>query len=229
MGVRFYRTVALFRYVGYSPWWAHSRCARTRGTLFARTRVRNYTRVGSVRRLGNVSALVFDDDNDDEMWKCPSAIHCRETWFPYAVAARRGHFNCLKRLREDDEAECDVLAPRSTAREGHLECLRYLHESGCPWDAGACEDAARHGRLECLRYLHENGCPWDWWAYRAVASGGHTGCQEYLRKHGCPMGDDDNDNNAVRAACFDNDEEERCLFASARTVIEAKAPPSSIE
>ena len=43
------------------------------------------------------------------------------------------------------------------------------------------------------------------------------------------MGDDDNDNNAVRAARFDNDEEERCLFASARTFIEAKVPPSSIE
>lgn len=94
---------------------------------------------------------MFDDDNDDEMRKCPSATHCRDLTLPCAGVARRGHFNCLKRLREDDEAEWDVLVTQSAAREGHLECLRYLHESGCPWDAGACENAARHGRLECLR------------------------------------------------------------------------------
>ena len=38
----------------------------------------------------------------------------------------------------------------------------------------------------------------------------------------------DND-NAVRAARFDNDEEEHCLFESAQTVNAEKAPPSSIE
>lgn len=71
--------------------------------------------------------------------------------------------------------------------------------------------------------------PWDPAAYRAVASGGHGGCQEYLRKHGYPMGDDDNDNNAVRAARFDNNEEERCMFVSAQTAVDEQALPSSIE
>ena len=100
------------------------------------------------------------------------------------------HFECLKRLREDVEVAWDVLTMRSAAREVHLEC----------------------------RYLLKNGCPWDRWAYRAVASGGNTVCQEYLRKHGCPMGDDEND-NAVQAARFDDNGEERRLFVSAQTVI----------
>jgi len=68
--------------------------------------------------------------------------------------------------------------------------LKYAHENGCPWDAGACEDAVRRGKLDCLRYLHENGCPWNRWAYRAMTEGGHAGCLEYLRRHGCPGGDE---------------------------------------
>ena len=51
----------------------------------------------------------------------------------------------------------------------------------------------------------------------------------YANKRGCPLGDDDYDNNVVRAARFYESENEYGLFEMAKTVIEAKAPPSSIE
>ena len=44
------------------------------------------------------------------------------------------------------------------AERGHLECLKYLHENGCPWTDLACSHAAVNDHLACLKYLHQNGC-----------------------------------------------------------------------
>ena len=85
----------------------------------------------------------------------------------------------------------EVLA--KAARGGHLECLKYLRdECGCAWDARTCAAAASGGHVEVLSWAvynngtYKDGCPWDESACAAAVSGGHLNELQWLRREGCP-------------------------------------------
>ena len=46
------------------------------------------------------------------------------------------------------------------ARDGHLDCLKYLRETAkAPWDEDAVYDAHKNNHPECVQYLLDNDCP----------------------------------------------------------------------
>ena len=45
------------------------------------------------------------------------------------------------------------------ARHGHLDVLKYLRENGALWSSWTCFFARENNHLECLNYAKENGCP----------------------------------------------------------------------
>ena len=46
------------------------------------------------------------------------------------------------------------------AKYGHLDCLKYLRETAkAPWYSGAVYHAHKNNRIECLQYLLDNNCP----------------------------------------------------------------------
>ena len=46
------------------------------------------------------------------------------------------------------------------ARDGHLDCLKYLRETAkAPWDEDAVYDAHKNNHPECVQYLLDNNCP----------------------------------------------------------------------
>jgi ankyrin repeat protein len=120
-------------------------------------------------------------------------------------------------------------ACEEAARGGHLEIVRLLRESGCPWDVHTiCEQAAESGSVEVLQYLVQQGCiltsevtcaaadegytqlckflrgeqcPWDAIACRSAALNGHVDTLRWLREHGAPF-----DTQEVRIAAAESGE-----------------------
>jgi hypothetical protein len=105
--------------------------------------------------------------------------------WPCAYAARGGHFEVLKWLRDND-CPWEELTCYAAARGGHLEVLRWLREHGCPWDEDTCAYAAYGSHLEVLQWAREHGCPWDWWTCAYAAYGGHLEVLQWARENGCP-------------------------------------------
>lgn len=134
---------------------------------------------------------------------CMSMVTC--------VAARRGHFHCLKYLKENQtewhwrttyyaaksgsidclrfvcENGCPLTDDTAwvAAEYGHLDCLQYACENGCPGTRDVCEKAALGGHLDCLRYAHEMGFPWNKGTCVMAAKNGHLECLQYAHEHGC--------------------------------------------
>ena len=53
------------------------------------------------------------------------------------------------------------------ARNGHFDCLKYLHETAkAPWNYWAVQRAHENKHPDCLQYLLDNDCPLpDGWRY----------------------------------------------------------------
>jgi len=70
-----------------------------------------------------------------------------------------------------------------------LEIISYLlsHEQVL-LDASMCPGAARYNRLDCLQYLHEYGCPWDAGTTSTALTHGNIDCYKYAESHGCEVG-----------------------------------------
>eukprot|EP01032_Pedospumella_encystans_P009586 gene9586-11273_t len=88
------------------------------------------------------------------------------------------------------------------ARGGHLECLKYLRELGCEWDKYLLVVAAKEGHVNILHYAHEHGLCWtpnDPYAKKtrpdlhkltplvAAVRGGHLVCVQYLLDSGATL------------------------------------------
>lgn len=69
-----------------------------------------------------------------------------------------------------------------------LKTVVYMfeHES-VVLNAGMCQSAARHNRLDCLQYLHERGCPWDAGTTSCALNYGNMECYKYAESHGCEV------------------------------------------
>lgn len=95
-----------------------------------------------------------------------------------AIAALKGHLDCLRYLKEQG-CEWTFKTARNAAEGGHLDCLIYAVENGCDWNEQVVLAAAQNGHLECLRYTYERGCKWPLNVAAIAAEYGHIECFNY--------------------------------------------------
>ena len=126
-----------------------------------------------------------------EMVKYCVANKCPIRTGACALAAYKGHLECLKYLREEVKAPWDSWTTSLAAENGHLHILEYLVERKYDQfdeDEDACENAAMNGHLDCLKYLHETAkAPWDKYAVRDAHKNNHPECVQYLLDNDCPL------------------------------------------
>ena len=124
-----------------------------------------------------------------EMVKYCVANECPIDERACAKAAKNGHLECLKYLREEAKAPWDWRIAAWAAKNGHLHILEYLVERKYyEYTAYACERAARKGQLDCLKYLRETAkAPWDDWIVYVAHKNNHPECVQYLLDKNCPL------------------------------------------
>jgi hypothetical protein len=124
-----------------------------------------------------------------EMIKYCVANECPLDVRACAEAARYGHLEILKYLREEVKAPWDLNTAICAALNGHLHIFEYLVERKFDkYDVWACECAAEKGHLDCLKYLHETAkAPWDEDALYFAHENNHTECVQYLLDNNCPL------------------------------------------
>ena len=106
-----------------------------------------------------------------------------------AYAARNGHLEILKYIREEAKAPWYYDTAYLAARNGHLHILEYLVERKFDkYSEFACEYAAKYGHLDCLKYLHETAkAPWNSQAVYHARKRNHPECVQYLLDNDCPL------------------------------------------
>ena len=83
------------------------------------------------------------------------------TWNSRTInaAAEQGNLEMVKYCVAN-ECPLNSWACQFAARIGHLECLKYLREEAkAPWDSSVLHFAHRNKHLECLRYAIGKKCP----------------------------------------------------------------------
>ena len=108
---------------------------------------------------------------------------CKWDSWTINAAAYQGNLEMVKYCVAN-ECPIDVSACANAAKNGHLEVLKYLREEAkAPWGSGTASLAAQNGHLHILEYLverkydkfHVFAC---WWA----AKNGHLDCLKYLHE-----------------------------------------------
>ena len=127
-----------------------------------------------------------------EMVKYCVANECPINEGACANAAKNGHLECLKYLREEVKAPWESWTAAWAAQNGHLHILEYLVERKFDkYNEEACIWAAKYGHLDCLKYLHETAkAPWDCEAVRVAHKNNQTDCVHYLLDNNCPLPED---------------------------------------
>jgi hypothetical protein len=88
------------------------------------------------------------------------------------------------------QCELDENVCAAAAGKNDVYLLKFLHENGCPWDAGTTQRAVDAKAMECLKYAHENGCAWNFHCCSLAAKHRSTTVLEYLYENGCPTRSD---------------------------------------
>jgi hypothetical protein len=129
------------------------------------------------------------DQGNLEMVKYCVANKCPVKEFACAKAAKNGHLEVFKYLREEGKAPWDSRTAAWAAENGHLHILEYLVERKFDkYSELACMRAAKYGHLDCLKYLHETAkAPWDEDAVYHAHKNNHPECVQYLLDNDCPL------------------------------------------
>ena len=103
-------------------------------------------------------------------------------------AGKLGYLSAVQRLQRGGRLSRRELLCLAAARGGHLEKLKELRENDCPWNGWTCAYAAEGGHLEVLQWTRANGCPWDFYTCCMSAQEGHLEVLQLARAKGCPWG-----------------------------------------
>ena len=124
-----------------------------------------------------------------EMVKYCVASKCPLGYGACEFAARNGHLEMLKYLREESKAPWDSDTAAWAALNGHLHILEYLVERKYDeYDKDACMLAAKSGHLDCLKYLRETAkAPWNCYAVYSAHKNIQPECVQYLLDNNCPL------------------------------------------
>ena len=124
-----------------------------------------------------------------EMVKYCVANECPIDTGACAYAARNGHLEILKYLREEAKAPWYFYTAAWAAENGHLHILEYLVERKYnKYYNLACVYAAMNGHFDCLKYLHETAkAPWNEQAVLKAHKNEHPECVQYLLDNDCPL------------------------------------------
>ena len=109
-----------------------------------------------------------------------------------ASAARNGHLEVLKYLREEAKAPWDGWTATRAAQNGHLHILEYLVERKYDeFHELAYLYAAEKGHLDCLKYLRETAkAPWELPGHiHGTLETNISECVQYLLDNNCPIPD----------------------------------------
>lgn len=105
-----------------------------------------------------------------------------------ALAARHGHSDLLRFLKEQKKCywTCDTTI--GAAAGGHMSILEYVLDQGCDWSKDVPAKAARFGHFDILQWLYNSGYPIDFQEVAKKAMrGGHIEIVEWAREHSqCP-------------------------------------------
>jgi len=137
--------------------------------------------------IGPINAAA--EQGNLEMVKYCVAKKCPIGEWTCGNAAKNGHLEVLKYLREEAKAPWSYNTASGAAKNGHLHILEYLFERNYRYNnAYACMDAAIYGHLDCLKYLHETAkAPWSSWAVRYAHENKHPECLQYCLDNDCPL------------------------------------------
>jgi hypothetical protein len=137
--------------------------------------------------IGPINAAA--EQGNLEMVKYCVAKKCPIGEWTCGNAAKNGHLEVLKYLREEAKAPWGSETANWAAERGHLHILEYLVERKYnQFDEYACTGAAMSGHLDCLKYLHETAkAPWDKEAVRYAHENKHPECLQYCLDNNCPL------------------------------------------
>ncbi|CAL6342800.1 unnamed protein product [Bathycoccus prasinos] len=145
-----------------------------------------------------------------EMVKYCVANECPIDTYACADAAKNGHLEVLKYLREEAKAPWNFYTAAWAAENGHLHILEYLVERKYDqYNELACVWAAESGHLDCLKYLRETAkAPWDSKAVRRAHEYNHPECLQYLLDNNCPLPENWRYEHGVLRVAEDSEAEE---------------------
>ena len=106
-------------------------------------------------------------------------------------ARKLGYLSAVQRLQRGGRLSRRELLCLAAARGGHLEKLKELRENDCPWNGWTCAYAAEGGHLEVLQWTRANGCPWGQRTCAEAAAGEHLDILQYARANGCQRNGDE--------------------------------------
>ena len=106
-------------------------------------------------------------------------------------ARKLGYLSAVQRLQRGGRLSRRELLCLAAARGGHLEKLKELRENDCPWNGWTCAYAAEGGHLEVLQWTRANGCPWGQRTCAEAAAGEHLDILQYARANGCQWNGDE--------------------------------------
>ena len=106
-------------------------------------------------------------------------------------AGKLGYLSAVQRLQRGGRLSRRELLCLAAARGGHLEKLKELRENDCPWNGWTCAYAAEGGHLEVLQWTRANGCPWGQRTCAEAAAGEHLDILQYARANGCQWNGDE--------------------------------------
>jgi len=103
--------------------------------------------------------------------------HSRNTQKFYAIAAKRGSIEILKRIHfehtNDFCSKSDRHIFAAAVTTGNLEICVWLKSNGFVWDSSARINTAKHGHLDVLKWLECEKCE-AVQCLKVAAEGGHT-------------------------------------------------------